>query len=320
MSNTVVSINSKVSHLIPVVPVTDYDLLLTDWLNTKRSEHTQRVYRNDIRDFLSHKKGLTLEKFLASDRYQAFELVNRYKGNLIQDALTAATINRRLAALKSLVSYAYQCGHCEFTLETVKGEKLKAYRDTSGIDTQTFRRLLEVCDLTTLKGKRDYALLVLLWCNALRRSEVAKADIKDFDPILGSLRIYGKGRGAESESITLGQTAISALCDWLAARGDRDKDSALFCSVNIGYKSGRLSTHAIYKIVRETGVAAGLNKVMSPHRVRHSAITAALDATNGDVRKVQKLSRHADLNTLMIYDDNRINHQGEVTALLDRML
>jgi integrase/recombinase XerC len=45
-------------------------------------------------------------------------------------------------------------------------------------------------------------------------------------------------------------------------------------------------------------------------------ITAALEATNGDVRKVQKLSRHSDLNTLMIYDDNRKNQQGEVTDLL----
>ncbi|HLO48670.1 MAG TPA: hypothetical protein VK211_09680 [Kamptonema sp.] len=45
-------------------------------------------------------------------------------------------------------------------------------------------------------------------------------------------------------------------------------------------------------------------------------MTAALDATNGDVRRVQKLSRHASLNTLMIYDDNRLNHQGEITDLL----
>ncbi|GFE72220.1 hypothetical protein CFPU101_48300 [Chroococcus sp. FPU101] len=234
--------------------------------------------------------------------------------------LTAATINRRLAALKSLVSYAYQCGRCEFMLEAVKSEKLKAYRDTSGIGTETFKRVLEVCDRVTLKGKRDYALLVLLWCNALRRSEVAKADIKDFDPINGTLKIYGKGRGTESETVTLGQTAVSALSDWLEYRGETNRDAALFCSVNPAYSMGRLSTHAIYKIVRETATAAGLNKVMSPHRVRHSSITAALDATNGDVRKVQKLSRHADLNTLMIYDDNRINHQGEVTALLDGML
>jgi integrase/recombinase XerC len=66
--------------------------------------------------------------------------------------------------------------------------------------------------------------------------------------------------------------------------------------------------------------AAGINKKLSPHRIRHSGITAALDATGGDVRKVQKLSRHANLNTLMIYDDNRLNVQGEISDLLADMV
>ena len=61
---------------------------------------------------------------------------------------------------------------------------------------------------------------------------------------------------------------------------------------------------------------AGISKVMSPHRIRHSSITAALEATNGDVRRVQKLSRNSSLNTLLIYDDNRKNVQGEISDLL----
>ena len=59
---------------------------------------------------------------------------------------------------------------------------------------------------------------------------------------------------------------------------------------------------------------------MSPHRIRHSAITAALDATNGNVRKVQKLSRHKKLDTLMLYDDNRTNMQGEISSLLGDLI
>lgn len=55
---------------------------------------------------------------------------------------------------------------------------------------------------------------------------------------------------------------------------------------------------------------------MSPHRIRHSSITAALDATDGNIRKVQKLSRHANINTLMTYDDNRISYQEEMSQLL----
>ena len=59
---------------------------------------------------------------------------------------------------------------------------------------------------------------------------------------------------------------------------------------------------------------------MSPHRVRHSSITAALDATDGNIRKVQKLSRHSDPKTLMIYDDNRQRAQKEVSDILDELI
>ena len=59
---------------------------------------------------------------------------------------------------------------------------------------------------------------------------------------------------------------------------------------------------------------------MSPHRIRHSSITAALDATDGNIRKVQKLSRHANINTLMTYDDNRVNYQEKITQILDDLV
>jgi integrase/recombinase XerC len=319
MNSRIVPINSKLSHLAPVSPSTDWEAVLTDWLNTKRSPHTRRVYYLDIKNFLSD-LGTELGRFLSLDRFEAFELVSRYKGELIQSGLKSATINRRLVAIKSLVSYAYNCGHCEYMLEAVKGEKLSAYRDTTGINPDTFKQVLGTIDLSTLKGTRDYALLILLWSNALRRSEVSKANIGDFDQKEGTLRIFGKGRGNQSETVSLGRGTVQAIADWLAVRGEYQPDKALFCSVNAGYRDGRLCTQAIYNVVKERCQDAGINKVMSPHRIRHSAITAALDATNGDVRKVQKLSRHSSLNTLIIYDDNRLNHQGEVTDLLDGLI
>jgi integrase/recombinase XerC len=319
MNSNLVLLNSKVSHLSPVPPVTDWERVLTDWLNTKRSNHTRRVYQKDIANFLSD-IGTELGKFLSLDRHGAYALVSRYKGDLLQKGLKSATINRRLAAIKSLVAFSYNCGHCEFMLEAVKGEKLSAYRDTSGVDSETFKRVLEGIDRGSLKGLRDYALLMLLWSNALRRSEVSKASIADFDPVAKTLRIFGKGRGNNAETVSLGSGTVMAIESWLEARGEHDPDKALFCSVNIGYRDGRLSTQSIYDIVKSRCKDAGITKAMSPHRVRHSAITAALEATNGDVRRVQKLSRHSSLNTLLIYDDNRKNHQGEVTDLLDGLV
>jgi integrase/recombinase XerC len=311
-------IQPNITFLVPATSKVDWERVVSDWLKTKRSGHTQRAYSKDIYYFLAHEQGFTLGNFL-SDRHHAYEISERYRGMLLDKGSSSATINRRLSALKSFTAYCYQCGHCEFTLEAVKLEKLKTYRDTSGIDVATYKEILDVCPHNTIRGLRDYAILTLLWSNALRRSEVSKCNVSDFNPKQRTLTIFGKGRGTQSEIITLGESTVKAISNYLEAR-TASADEPLFVAHKPGYEGRRLSTNSIYNLVRTRAAEAGITKVMSPHRVRHSAITAALDVTGGDVRRVQKLSRHANLNTLIIYDDNRINAQAQVTELLDGLV
>ncbi|MFM7191262.1 MAG: tyrosine-type recombinase/integrase [Microcystaceae cyanobacterium] len=178
-----------------------------------------------------------------------------------------------------------------------------------------FKQMAAQVNVETLKGKRDIAILRLLWDNALRRAEVCSLNIEDYQPGESTLLIKGKGK-LTKEPITLSSKAIYLINGWLGGIGDRSLDKPLFCTVDRATFGHRLSGNAIYNIVRDSAKAAGITRVMSPHRIRHSAITAALDATKGDTRKVQKLSRHKNLNTLMIYDDNRHQHQAEVTGIL----
>lgn len=302
-----------------------YDTLLADWLKRSPSVHTRRVYRSAIVHFCQHISGdgptpELLARFLSLDPTQAYELVSQYRGTLLEQQLAPATLNRKLAAIKSLVSYAAECGKCHYTLTNIKSEKLKPYRDTTGIRPEAFQRMLEATDRTTLSGKRDYAILLLLWGNALRRSELAATNVGDLDPESGTLRIYGKGRGNQAETVTLGQGALAALEDWLAARGEAQPEQPLFIALHKSYYGHRLITNTIWKLVGKYAQKAGITKPMSPHRIRHSSITAALDATNGDVRAVQKLSRHSNLNTLMIYDDNRRGEQARITQKLDSLV
>ena len=316
--------------VIPLHPVnrlapTGYGTLIDDWLKRSPSLHTRRVYRSAIRDFFtavaeSEPSSDILAQFLTLDQPQAFELASQYHGSLIEKGLAPATINRKLAAIKSLVSYAAECGKCHYTLTNVKSEKLKPYRDTSGISSDAFKRMLAVVDADTLKGKRDYAILLLLWGNARRRSELVGTNIGDLDCSMGTLRIYGKGRAGQAETVKLGKGALSAIRDWLNARGETDPNQPLFIAIHKSYYGHRLITHSIWKLVKRYATKAGITKPMSPHRIRHSSITAALDATNGDVRAVQKLSRHSNLNTLMIYEDNRSNEQGRITDLLEDLV
>lgn len=311
-------IRPDVTFLVPVSSNVDWERVVSDWLRTKRSLHTRRVYSNDLNYFLAHQQGLTVAYFL-SDRHSAYEILERYRGMLLSEEKSSATINRRLSALKSFTTYCYQCGHCEFTLKAVKLEKIKNYRDTSGIDVATYKKILETCPNDTIQGIRDLAILTLLWSNALRRSEVSKCNVSDFNQKQRTLKIFGKGRGSQYEIITLGQSTIKAIANYLEAR-TASSDEPLFIAHKPGYEGWRLSTNSIYNIVRNRATEAGVTKVMSPHRVRHSAITTALDVTGGDVRRVQKLSRHTDINTLIIYDDNRINAQAQVTELLDGLV
>ena len=69
--------------------------------------------------------------------------------------------------------------------------------------------------------------------------------------------------------------------------------------------------------IPELGKAAGIVRRVRPHGLRHEAITTALDKTQGNVRKVQRFSRHKDVRTLMRYDDNRRDEGGDVARLID---
>lgn len=309
------------------VPADNPDIL-SQLLENQKSPHTWRAYKKDIRDFfrfvadVNEPTPILVEALLKLEQPQALALVLRYKNHLRDvRCLKEATINRRLAALKALVRLANQLGQCSYTLDGIKGEKVIHYRDTTGVTQNVYRQILKIPDQSTVKGKRDYAILRLFWDNALRRNEIVQVNLEDLDTERRSLAILGKGKGSQKEWITLSKPTVAALENWLAVRpGPKDKKQPLFVALDRAHWGHRLTGTALYQLVRKTAKAAGITKVLSPHRIRHSGITAALEATNGDVRKVQKFSRHADLNTLMIYDDNRRDVQGEITDLLADLL
>lgn len=316
---------SQALALNNVFPALEQDFdILSQLLENQKSPNTWRAYKKDVRDFFqfaadaNEPTPILVNAFLQLDQTQALSLVLRYKNHLRDyRRLKEATINRRLAALKSLVRLANQLGQCTFTLDGIKGERVVNYRDTTGIKQNLYRQILQVPDRDTKKGKRDYAILRLLWDNALRRGELVQINLGDIKIEERKVAILGKGKGTQKQEITLSKATTEAIADWIKVRPQQSgQEEPLFVALDRAHPGHRLTGTAIYQLVRQTAKRAGIGKVMSPHRIRHSGITAALDATNGDVRKVQKFSRHSDLNTLMIYDDNRRDMQGEITDLL----
>lgn len=303
-----------------------YSTLYEDWLALFPSAKTVRVYRQAISEFFSFicESGLNpdiLAQFLLLEQPQASELVYQYQGWLTSKSLAPATINRKLASIKSLVNYGAEVGKCHYTLTNIKSKNVINYRDTSGIGSDSFKLILNQVDRTTIRGKRDYAILLLLWGNALRRSEVTNCRLCDYEPLEKRLWIVGKGRKGQSQPVSLGVSTINALNEWICAIRDFSSlPEYLFFALIEHHWGHQLTPESIYYLVRKYANKAGILKQLSPHRLRHSAITAALEITNGDVRAVQKLSRHSSLNTLMVYDDNRRNEQGRVTDMLEDLL
>jgi integrase/recombinase XerC len=306
-------------------PTEDERDVIAQMLANIRAPSTRREYHKDLRKFFVAMTGTepnvdSVLEFLHLSEKRAVAVVLKYKALLLAQGLKEATVNRRLSAIKSLVKFARSFGVCVYSLADVELEKVRVYRDTSGVDASTIDSVIQLIERSTVRGKRDYALLRLLWENALRRNEVSQLCVKDFDPHECRLRILGKGQGTNDEWVKISAPAADAIASWLQARGRLAASSPLFVSLDNRTKGHRLTGDGIRKIVVKYFGEAGTKKLMSPHRIRHSAITAVLDATDGNVRKAQKLSRHAKLDVLMQYDDNRHRDQEEMTNLLARML
>src|SRR5262249_37072672 len=135
-----------------------------------------------------------------------------------------------------------------------------------------------------------------------------RLDVADLDREGGTLAVLGKGRTAKV-ALTLPAPTRAALQAWLAVRGQGT--GPLFRSLDRARKgSGRLTAAGLYALVRNLGEGVGLKAWL--HGLRQAAITEALDRTGGDVRAVQRFSRHRDLRTLQRYDDCRRDLAGEV--------
>jgi integrase/recombinase XerC len=291
-------------------------LLLAD----KRSPATKRAYAADLRDFFGEDLSpREVERFVSLPPAEIARLLTTYKAELLQRGLTEATINRRLAAIRSLLKFCYRLGWSQTDGRSlVEGERVVAYRDTRGIGPETVKKLFAAADTGDLVGLRDVALLRLLCENALRRAEVCALNVEDFRPEERRLYILGKGKGTQKEPETLSDRAVEALTRYLQAAGHgSDPQAPLLRNVDPRpeYNGQRLTGDGIYHIVRDLGARAGVSN-LTPHKLRHTAITIALDLTDGNVRAVRDLSRHARMETLQRYDDNRQNLQGGVSEKL----
>jgi integrase len=223
---------------------------------------------------------------------------------LLAQLYATATANKMLAALRGVLQESWRLGQMtaeEYRraadLRSVRGTTLPRGRALSQAELGS---LFSACDRDkSAAGRRDAALLAILYNCGLRRSELVALDLSDYDPEEGAVKVRsGKGNKARLNYATDDTTRL--IDDWLNARGL--SSGPLFTPIN---KSGRitlrsLSDQAVRKILLKRGAEGGLAP-FSPHDLRRTMIGDLLDA-GADISTVQRMAGHSNVTTTARYD------------------
>jgi len=258
------------------------DLLQFGIFLAERNRGATEVERADVADFLAD---------LATGRPPKDEDEGR-------PPCSPATISRKTACLRSFYRH-------------LRREELMDSDPTATLDPPTKSRKLpnvlshgEVTKLMeSSKGSdpielRDRALLELMYGCGLRASEAVGLELTDIDVRRGFVRPHGKG--SKERMVPLGSAASAAVNRYLrSGRGTlvgAEPERRLF----VNFRGGPLTRQGLYKIIQRHAKAAGLERKMSPHTLRHTFATHLLSG-GCDLRSVQEMLGHADVSTTQLY-------------------
>jgi site-specific recombinase XerD len=266
-------------------------------LEANRSPNTVRAYASELNKLMGFltDNGHTLEvEKLSHDDLRAYQ---RYLAGRLKSPASRA---RALVAVRSWLRWAAREGLIPNDLSNgITLPKLEQ-RLPKPIDPDELVRLLGALPTDTLAAKRDRAMVQFLISTGCRISEALALDRTDF-PRTGN-RLVVTGKGSKQRSVYLTTDARSALEDYLAAR--EDACMALFVNFDRSApddRDRRLTSAGARFIVRRIRKELGAWSFKSPHVARHTAATTLLEVTGGDVRLVQEVLGHANLNTLQGY-------------------
>jgi integrase/recombinase XerC len=163
-------------------------------------------------------------------------------------------------------------------------------------------RLVETPDTDTVLGKRDRAILEMLYGTGMRVSELCGLNIEDIDFTHLSLRVRGKGR--KERIIPFGSKAKEALEVYMGVRGEllveANEEEREPNAVFLNYQGTRISTRSVGRMLdKHVLICADVHNI-SPHALRHSFATHLLGA-GADLRAIQELLGHARLSTTQKY-------------------
>ena len=281
--------------------------LVSAWLTGLRSARTRRAYAGDMAAWVSWLAARDTDVLVAGRVH-----VDLWAATWLDAGAAASSVRRRLSALSSF--YRYCAAHDLTGRVPTEGVARPAvdpdFTATVGLDRDQARALVAAADGDTgAQALRTAAVVRLLLHNALRVDEACAADIADLGEDSGHRVLRVVRKGARKAKIPLTPATVAALEAYLADRAQRAGAAdwrQLGGPMLATASGGRLRQGHLWELVRRLARTAGIGawEQFSPHSLRHSAITFALDA-GASLRDVQDYAGHKDPRTTRRYDHSR---------------
>ena len=266
-------------------------------LEANRSRNTVRAYQGELRKLSCFLAGHGHSLEMADLRH---EDLRAYQRHLALTLKSPASRARALVAVRSWLRWLAREKLVATDLSNAVTLPKLEQRLPKPMPADELARLLVSMPAETLIAKRDRALVHFLISTGCRISEALQLDRTDV-PRQGN-RLIVTGKGSKQRAVYLTGDAKDAIDDYLKSR--EDSSGALFVNYDRSRRPGddrRLTAAGARHIVRRLGRELGAWSFKSPHVARHTAATNLLEVTGGDVRLVQEVLGHANLNTLQGY-------------------
>lgn len=259
------------------------------------SANTRQAYERDLRLFCKTLGFKNSDALVNVSREQ----ITGYMTQLKEKGLAAATIARKLAAIKAFYRFMTAEGYMDTNPAEVVEAGTKGIKLPRVLSEDEVVRLLNQPDITTSEGFRDRTMLEVLYATGMRVSELINLTLERVD--LNMKYIIAFGKGSKERIVPLGSVAAEFLQQYLEKV--RPKLTHAGRNTNIvflAFGGHELTRQRFWQIIRAYGRKANINKALTPHILRHSFATHLLD-NGADLRSVQELLGHSDISTTQIY-------------------
>ena len=277
------------------------------WLANFVSPRTRETYLNAVREFISFQQITRPNDLRRIDQAH----IIAWRDWLITNGASPRTVRSRLSAISSL--FKHLCEQGAANRNPTLGVR-RPHVDSRQVQSQVLtprqvRAMLDAPNTSTIKGKRDAAIMAILFYCGCRISEVCSLRVRDFHEDAGYWVLDFTVKGGKQNRIAVHQECQLAIQRYLDAAGHgREKTAPLIQGVVRGHLGKGIKRRRVDLIFRRYAMMAGLPGGFTPHSARATFITQALEA-GCPIEAVQRSVGHARINTTQMYDKRATRHR-----------